>query len=245
MSLESVLEEAKRRRKSLVHYAPEPGDFADQFAARNVDVTYRPLPIGGPEPFVVVRQDGTFCGAITVGNLRRYLWPPIRRPRDLDALSPAYRALFELLDDAVFASLRRRQLLATAREIEDRAQRTGRGTLHAGFQSPSAFRPQRSVYRQLAAATDLDIHVYVGASAATADLETEEIALHAEGDAGGGEVAENEVGRFWFLAFDGGGDDGRKCALVAEQRDSETYYGVWTYDPALVDRTLAADVLAR
>jgi hypothetical protein len=42
----------------------------------------------------------------------------------------------------------------------------------------------------------------------------------------------------------GGGADDRKCALVAEQRDAETYDGVWTYEPALVDRALAADALS-
>jgi DICT domain-containing protein len=251
MTLESVIEAAERRQTSLVHYAPEPGDLADQFAARNVEIRHRRLPPGGPDPFVVVRRDGAFRGAVTVDDLRQFLWPPIRRPPDLETLSPAYRALFELLDDTVFASLRRRQLLATSREIEDRAWRTRRGTLHAGFQSASAFRAQRSVYRQLVAMGDLDVHVYVATDAPRDELDPD-----LDLDADGATIhAEAGIDRFWFLVFDGGGDDEQKCALVAEQRgadgggdededeDAETYYGVWTYDPVLVDRALAADVL--
>jgi hypothetical protein len=38
---------------------------------------------------------------------------------------------------------------ATAREVEDRAWRTGGGTLYAGFQSLSAFETQVPVYERL------------------------------------------------------------------------------------------------
>jgi len=251
MSPGGVLEAAAERRKHLVHYAPEPGGFADRFAARNVDVSFRRLPPGGPEPFVVVRdadggagdatgadsgrgrsEAGDVQGAVTVATLDRLLAPP--RAADGEtaagasaatattatADAPAHDAVLDVLDDTVFASLSRRQLLATTREFEDRAWRVGEGVLHAGFQTADAFAGQQSLYRRLAADTDLDVHVHladgegVDAGAAT---------VHA-----GGEYAAD----YWFLAFDGPGDG--QCALVAEQRGEADYEGAWTYDPALV-----------
>ncbi|MFC6825888.1 DICT sensory domain-containing protein [Halopelagius fulvigenes] len=237
MTLQFVIEEAEKRRKSAVYYAPEEGDLPAQFDAQNVEMEYRDVPPGGPDPFVTIFDGGRFLGAVSVESLRTFLWPPIRRPYDATDLSPEYRALVELLDDTVFASLSRRQLLATTREFEDRAWRTGRGRLHVGFQSRSAFRAQRSLYRRMAAETDLDVHVYRAGDDGTDDDASDDgvaesgLTLHVGSEA--------EFGRHWFVVFDGGGNDGPKNALVAEQRTDETFYGVWTYDSGLVDRALA------
>lgn len=231
MTLQSILTEAENRRKTVVYHAPERDDLIEQFDVRNVDIRFREIPSDGPDPFLTILEGGQFRGAITVENLRTFLWPPVTHPHDVTDLSPEYRALFELLDDTVFASLTRRQLLATSREFEERAWRTGRGTFHVGFQSPSALRSQESLYRQMADRTDLDIHVHCAFDGATEDLSNSEVTVHT--------ASEDDAGRYWFLVFDGGGDDGRKNALVAEQRTEETFYGVWTYDPALVDIALS------
>lgn len=145
-------------------------------------------------------------------------------------LSPGYRALFELLDDTVFASLDRRQLLATVRELEDRAWRVGRGTLRVGFQSYAAFRDQEPVYLQLAEETDLDIHIYVAPETLTVDRSNWPVRFHTE--------PADEIGRYWSFMFDGDGVDENKCALVAEEREAGSYYGFWTYEPSLVDRAI-------
>lgn len=240
MTLAAVLEEAERRRTTMRYYAPTAGDLAEQFDARNVDVRFVPLPPTGPEPFVVLSRDGEFRGAAGVDLLREFVRPPVPRPADASELSPEYRALVELLDDTVFASLSRRQLLATSREFEDRARRVGRGTLHAGFQSGRALEAQRGVYRRLAAETDLDVHVYAtvddAATASTTDLAAAGATVHRE--------PADEIGRYWFLVFDGGGDDDRAFALVAEERGPDSFSGAWTYDPALVERALSASLLA-
>ena len=47
--------------------------------------------------------------------------------------------MYEVLEETLFTSFDRRQLLGTAREIEDRAWRVGVGTLRVGFQRPGAF----------------------------------------------------------------------------------------------------------
>ena len=136
--------------------------------------------------------------------------------------------MLSVLDDSLFSSLARRQLLATSREIEDRAYRTGRGTLRVGFQDFGRMRAQVPVYERLAAETDLDVHVYARAGEAPA---VPGVTCH--GIPSGRDRA-GEIGRFWLLVFDGGGEH-NECALLAEERAPETYYGFWTYDPALVD----------
>ncbi|QLG63390.1 DICT sensory domain-containing protein [Halorarum salinum] len=232
MTLGSLLEDAERRRLSVIAYGASAAAVADRFETRNATVERRPLPADAPAEFVVVRDAG-FRGAIGSETLETFLSPPIRRPWDLDSLSPAYRALFDLLDDAVFASLNRRQLLATAREFEDRAYRVGHGTLRVGFQSASAFRAQEEVYRWLVAETDLDVHVYVAPEDARGvDRDRWPVTFHTE--------PAEEIGRYWFLVFDGAGDDERTFSLVAEEHEDGKYYGFWTYDPATVERAIEA-----
>lgn len=231
MTLGAVLEAATRRRKTLVYHAPEPGDVADQFEARNVDVEFQPIPADGPAPFVTVHEDGAFVAAVALDDLQWFLAPPRPAARDPGDLSPAYRALYELFDDTVFAALSRRQLLAAAREVEDRAWRTGSGEFHVGFQSVVAFDAQRLVYRQLATETDLDVHVYVAPEADASDLDDLPLAVHRS--------PHPDVGRYWFLVYDGDDTD-RQSALVAEQTDTDEYDGVWTYDPELVSVAVEA-----
>jgi len=219
MSPGGVIEAALERRKTLVHYAPDPGDFSDRFVARNVDVSFRELPPGGPGPFVAVRDDDGFQGAVSVEGLEDLLAPPHATAFDHDSVSPTYGALLELLDDTVFASLSRRQLLATTREFEDRAWRAGRGRLHVGFQTAEALEPQRALYRRLATETDLDVHVHF----ANGDVDLDGVTVHGDSESTAG---------YWFVAFDG--PDDSQCALVAEQRGEDDYEGAWTYDSDLV-----------
>lgn len=228
MTLAEFLEHAERRRQTLiVHAGPEDRDLLEQFATRNVDVVYRDPPGDGSEPFAVVRgADDEFGAAVSLSDLREFLAPPISEPDDPDAVDPATRSVVRLFDDTVFASLDRRQLLATVRELEDRALRTGRGELRVGFQNRSAFAPQESLYRRLAGETDLRVHVHAAFEDPPPAAAEPSLSFH-DGPA-------DEVGRFWFFAFDGGGDDERACALVAEERDPDEYYGAWTYDPDLV-----------
>ncbi|MXR22096.1 DICT sensory domain-containing protein [Halobacterium bonnevillei] len=230
MSLGDVIDAARRRRKTLVVHAPDSdpdvSSVTDRFDGRNVDVVVEDVRADEPEPYVEVLENGQFRAVVSLADLRSFLEPPIEDP---GTYPRAHNALHELLDDSVFATLSRRQLLATSREIEDRAYRTGSGELHAGFQSQAAFEPQRALYNRLANDTDLGVHV------------------HLVPDPGGvpdtgATVHENphpDVGRYWFLAYDGG-QTGQQCALVAEQRGSDAYHGVWTYDRELVATALSA-----
>ena len=230
MSLADLIEEVERRHKRITLYGtPEDAELLDRLATRNADRSHRTLPPGGPPAFVVVRDQAGFAGSIGVAELRELLEPPIYRPWDPGFAGAGYRAIYELLDDAVFASLDRRQLLAAAREIEDRAWRVGSGTLRVGFQRLSAMRDQVPVYARLGEDTDLDVHVYGDDDWTPPDVPG--TTLHVEGG--------EEIGSFWFLAFDGGPERANACGLLAEERSPGVFYGFWTYDPALVERLLA------
>lgn len=226
MTLSDLLETVEERRKTLVVYSTEAeSDPTDHLETRNASVEHRRLPGPGSAGFVVVREGDEFVGSIGLSEFRTLLEPPVFRPSEDASIESGYRALFELLDNTLFTSLERRQLLAAAREIENRAGRVGNGALRVGFQRLSAMRPQLPVYTRLGEDTNLQIHVYGDADWEPPDVRN--VTVHVEGA--------DEIGRFWFLAFDGGSDERQRCALVAEERDEGEYYGFWTYDPDLVE----------
>ena len=228
--LETLVADAHQHRKHVTVYTTDgDADLTAQFENRGVTVEKRQLPDGGPEPFVTIHDDGEFIGALRLADLEELLAPPVVRPGSREDVSAGYRALFELLENTVFSSLDRRQLLGASREIEDRAFRVGHGTLRASFQSFSVFEAQTEVYRHLATETALDIHVYGEDDWSPPDIEG--ITYHPS-------TAES-VDRFWVVAFDGGGEEMQACALVARQESEDEYAGTWTYDPDTVGEILA------
>jgi len=226
--LENFIDEVERRRKRFIVYSSEAEtDVVDRLATRNVTVETRPLPPGGPDPFVAIHEGGRFVGVIALEDLEMLLAPPIVRPGDPEGLSEGYRVLMEVLEETLFAALSRRQLLAASREIEDRALRVGTGELRVGFQSLSAFESQVPVYRTLGTETALTVHVRGRPDWEPPDLAN--VTYHREAGA---------LAPFWYLAFDGGTDPDQACALVGRQRNGE-YVGFWTYDPEMVEDILA------
>lgn len=228
MSLRDFVDRIERQRRTVVEYSPsESSELADRLSLRNVDVTHRRLPDTGTDGFVVVRRNDEFRGALPLANIKQALSPAIDSPGASD--NAAFRDFLDLFDETVFASYDRRQMLATAREIEDRAWRVGRGTLYVGFQSLPALREQVSLYEALGARDDLAVHVYISDEWDAPDIDG--VTVHAE--------SADEIGDFWFVAFEGGGEDVNKSALLAEERIQDEYYGFWTYDPDLVDEMTA------
>ncbi|MFC7096365.1 DICT sensory domain-containing protein [Halobaculum marinum] len=221
-----------RGRRFTVYRREGDDDVLDRFPNRNVEVATETLPPDGPDPFLVVEEDGTFAGMVSLADVDSLLEPPIARPGERDGVSEGYRVFFDALDDTVFTSIRRRELLAVSREIEDRAYRVGHGTLRVCFQSLSTFRTQLPVYRVLVDDTALDVHVY-----GAADWEPPAvpgITYHAleEGE-------DDPLARFWVLAFDGGGHEERACGLVARET-GDAYTGFWTDDPTVVKAVATA-----
>lgn len=192
------------------------------FPNHSVVVEHRPLPAGVSAPFLVVERNGEFAGAIPLTTVERLLEPPIVRPESYEGLSPAYRGLFEVLEETVYTSMEREVLVVISQEIEDRARRVGGGILQAGFQRFSTFRPRLAQYRRLAAA-GVEVHVYGVPDWRPPDVPG--VTYHP--------VADGPLSRYWLLAFDGGGDPIQSCGLIARQEE-DGYTGFWTDDAATV-----------
>lgn len=225
-----------RDHRFTVYGRPGDVDAADRFRNRNVEVAGRTLPAGGPAPFVVIEEDGEVVGVASLADIEGLTEPPIRRPEPGSGVSEGFRVFFEVLDDTVFTSMSRAELLAVSREIEERAYRVGTGTLRTSFQRAAALAAQTDVYRALAADTELAIHVYA---------RPDQRGLPAVPGVTVHRLDDPAIERHWVVAFDGGdsgdgGDDARQaCGLVAQERP-EGYDGFWTADPDIVARIASA-----
>lgn len=221
----------EQQRKKCTVYSPDPDTDLDQrLATRNVSVTDKQLPPGGPRAFVTIREDSDTVGALSVQRLEQLLSPPVDRSLDTDAIDTGLSETFELFDETLFNSLNRQQLVLASREIEYRALHIGSGTLRARFQGSDSFEPQANRYRRLATETSLSIHLYGIDEHAPLDIDG--ITAYSKRN--------GELAPYWCLAFDGGPDPEQACALVAKERD-EGYEGFWSYDPDLV--SMVMDVL--
>ncbi len=136
-SLRDAFETVDRRRKTLeIRTDAEPvvAEFRRQFDTRNVDVTHRPLGAIDGTGFVIIRDsDGEFRGALGIDQFEAVLSPEIHPPWELAETELDSEDLFSFLENTLFSSYDRRQMVATSREIEERAWRVGRGRLYAGF----------------------------------------------------------------------------------------------------------------
>lgn len=193
------------------------------FSNHSVEVERRTLTAGVPAPFLSVERNGEFVGVISIETVERLLEPPIVRPESHDGLSPAYRALFEVLEDTVYTSMKRAELAAISGEIEDRAHRFGAGTLHAGFQRLSTFQPRVATYRRLAA-NGVDVHVY-----GKPNWEPPTIPGVTYHTCSGGSLV-----RFWVLAFESGPRSDQYCGLLARE-EVNGYTGFWTDEAETVE----------
>lgn len=227
--LDPYIDTALRRRKQFTVYSPsDDPDIVPRLATRNVTVEWRQVPSTGPPPFVSIRDDDGFVGTLGLADLEQLVTPPIVRPQDREGLAASYRALLDVLEETVFSSLKRRQLLATSREIEDRARRVGTGTLRVTFQSFANFSSQVPTYWRLGRETDLDIHIYAVPDRRPPAIPN--VTFHAD--------ETGALSEFWCVAFDGGPDPTQACVLIARE-EADGYVGFWSYDPALVRDVLA------
>lgn len=226
-SLRDAFEAVDRRHKTLeVHTDDESVVAALRrgFETRTVDATRRPLGALDDAGFVIVRDaDGAFRGALGLEEFEAILSPTDHPPWELAETEPDPAQLFDFLEDTLFASATREQLLATSREIEDRAWRVGSGRLYAGFQRPAALRAQTRVYERFGTRDSIDVTVFP-AGEWSHPLEGVSVVTGPGG----------ELGAFWFVVFDGGENEVHCGALVAEERDPGEYAGFWTFEPSIV-----------
>ncbi|WP_424019689.1 DICT sensory domain-containing protein [Halorientalis pallida] len=221
-TLQSLVDDLAAQRRTVTVYAADPpADLAERLSDWHVDVRFDRLPPESGDGFITVRQGDRFLGTVPLETVAT-LFEPTTGVLDAETTETgSLEPLLELLDDTLFQSFERRQLLAATREIEDRAWRHGRGELHAGFQRPAALAAQRAVYERLAE-SDLDVHVYFDGEWDAPSIAG--VTEHSESD--------GELGEFWFVAFEpDSAARSQTCALLARERDAATYGGFWTYDP--------------
>lgn len=130
--------------------------------------------------------------------------------------------LFACLDETIFRSSNKRQLVLASRLIETRAATLGHGRLSAGFQQLSLVEPQLAFYQQLP--EPIEVSVYGEAdwappAEATVAAYTPTGASHAD---------------YWWVIFDGSDRAGQHAALIAREESPGEYTGFWTYRQSVV-----------
>lgn len=222
MSLTELIAGVESHRKTLTVYNAADdvvSDLRERFADRNVEIESGTAD-GEPGAFAVLSDGGEFVSGASVAEL---VAPRFRTT--LAFAEASYELILDHLDETLFTSYDQREMLAATREIEDRAWRADTGELHAGFQTMSALADQVEIYERFGAESDVAVYAYAYPDESVPDHDGFEVSVDRS----------EEVRRTWSIAFDGGGVETNKCGLVAEERDPDSYYGFWTYDPATVD----------
>lgn len=225
MSLTELIAGVEADEKTLVVYNADDAveELRDRFADRNVTIEADHTATRTERFLVMLDSEGECLTAVGIDELLEE--PGAGNP---GADSDPHRPILEQLDGTTFTSYGRREMLAASREIEDRAWRIGRGELHSGFQRLSVFETQFEVYTRLGERGDLAVHAY--GTPDTSVPEQDSFVVHPE--------RSEEIERSWFVVYDGDGVDDDKCALLAEEREPDSFYGFWTYDPGTVDYVL-------
>lgn len=235
MSLIELIAGVEAHEATLTVFNADPAvteEIREYFADRNVRIADDQT-ASGPEEFAVLARDGEFVTGVTVDELLP------GRGDDGDAASPeggdesetgrrgrrVGSPVLDHLDETMFTSYSREDMVAASREIEDRAWRVGDGELHAGFQTLDVLTREADTYDLLGEKDRLDVHAYAAGEGDAPDVGTYTVHV--------GETA--EIRETWFVAYDGGGYEDAKCALLAEERAPGEFYGFWSYDPETVD----------
>lgn len=136
------------------------------------------------------------------------------------------------LDETTFTVSGKQKMLMIeiSRHVEALAYRSGGSTLHSGFQHLARIEDERgtkSVYERLVDA-GVAVHVY-GSPDGLPSL-PDELTVHADDS--------EEIRTSWFVVNTDCPEE-FKGALLATEVGPNEWTGVWTFDPAAVDRTAA------
>lgn len=233
MSLRRGIEFIRQNEKELVLFnfeqeAAIEDELSTYFQTQNVQIQTERTASGNPADIAVLSSQEEVLTRTNRATLRELIDEVPTGSGGVGIDESGFEAVLGPLKETTFTAYDKQQLLQASREIEDRAMRVGRGTLHAGFQRLSLLDEQRSMYADLAR-RGVEIHAY-----GIPDMKVPEIGTGTVHAAEADEIAE-----MWFLVFDGGGKDTQKTALLAEQRGENSFYGAWTYDPEIVDTLFA------
>jgi len=224
MGLFELIAAVDDEEKTLTVFNPEAGvatALREHFADRNLTIE-RADPTAGPKNYAVLSCGDQFLAAIDVSDVlaeRTDVTPDFTRE--------TYEVVLDELDETMFTSYDTERMVAASKEIEDRAWRGSAGELHAGFQTCGRFASQAESYDHLARRGSLSVYVYAHPQGSEDFDPPAGPTLH--------QSTATEIRDTWFVAYDGGGVDAAKCALLAEERLPGSFYGFWTYDPETVD----------
>jgi DICT domain-containing protein len=228
MGLGEFIEFVQECHTEIVLFNLDPGDeiaadLATGLETWNVTIETARTASGTPRNVAVLSTDGQMRSVVDVTPLRQLFEDG--SPSDATGTDAEYEEVLRHIKETTFISGDTRYLRCTCREIEDRALRVGRGTIYSGFQEFSRMADQESFY------TDLARHGVTVQAFGVPDVEAPDFGsgrVHA--------IETEEIARWWFVVFDGRGDDTQKSGLLAQEQDPDSFEGIWTYDPGLVDR---------
>jgi len=242
MSLIEIIAGVEAREATLTVFNADPGvadTLREHFADRNIRIAEEETATG-PDHYAVLARDGEFVTAVTIEELLPRDGPENAagvgsvgddgsKRRSTEAPRRVGEPILDHLDETMFTSYSRADMVAASREIEDRAWRVGSGELHAGFQTFDVLTGEADTYDLLGEKDRLDVHAYAANEGSPPDIE--HYTVHT------GEAA--ELRETWFVAYDGGGYAEAKCALLAEERAPGEFFGFWSYDQETVDEIIS------
>lgn len=232
MQLSDIIEAIERFEKELVVFNATDEEIAvelaNYFETQNVVVETAETASGRPADVAVLSGRGEVLSIVDVGTFRELLESVPGAEDGVGIDDAAYEDFLAHLKETTFTSYDTRQMVYASREIEDRARRVRRGTLHSTFQEMGNFLEQREVYEDIAR-RGVEVHAYALPTDPPPDVP--EVSVHA--------IDNEEIATTWVVAFDGGGRNDQKSALIAEERIPGLFYGAWTYDPGIVDRIVS------
>lgn len=219
----TVLDQVDGGRRRLVFYnVKERGEHTERVieyvSSHDVDLEYVDDP-AEPNSTVAVEAGDRRLASDDVEQVSAYIdsWET--------ALSTDRRppSIFEALDETVFRSTNKRQLILASRLVETRAMRAGEGRLAAGFQQLSLARPQLTFYKQLPSTITVSLYGEPDwLPPADSGIEAYDPGVESHAD-------------YWWVLFDNTDTPSQHAALVAEENPDNTYTGFWTYRESLVE----------
>jgi hypothetical protein len=232
LDLRETIERIGQHEKELRLFNVDPadaihGELRVFFETQNVRIVQDRTASGNPEDIAVLSNATEVLALVDVASLRDLLDDVPTGADKFGIDDTKYDTVLRHLKETTFSSSETEQLLYASREIEDRARRTGQGTIHAGFQQCSIMAAERPIYTDLAR-RGISVHAYGVPDVSPPNL-------------GAGHVhpvSTDEIAEMWFVVYDGGEDSSQKTALLAHQRAENVFYGAWTYDPGLVDHVV-------
>jgi DICT domain-containing protein len=207
--------------------SPEATDrIHDYLDAQHVRVTRAETDSRAPKNVAILHDDGEFRAAADLGDVAERADVEGALTADFEDV-PTPEGL-TAIDDRTFSGFGKRRMIVAAREIEKQAYDTGGGNLYSVFQRLSLAKSRRRIYDELG---DSGVAVHVFGRPDWKVLDSLGVEVHPE--------ESEEVGRTWFVAFDGGGSDEAKSALLAEEAGDDVYSGFWTCRSTITDEMVA------